>query len=399
MSRGRMTGLPLLGVFVPALLFALAACQSGGDIADALDPGSGSSGEQTTPAHGSPRKPIALGKGNMHVSMLLPLSAAGHAGEEGRKMLDGAKLAMADMGDEFVTLTIEDTRGDAALARKMAVAAMSSGAKAVIGPTELLAANHLARITGDKRPPVLALAENFAGSKGVYSVRLSEADSAAAAAAAQAAKGMRKFVLFVADGADSDAISKRVANSLSIYGATLAVTMPYRTTGAGAEKAVSNVQALVEKPEAVIVASGATNPSILASMLRSKGLLGRNVALVGTNRWLAHPISDPLLEGAYIAALDVAEIEPFEARFKSTFNYAPDVNVAYAYDMVALTSGVARALGPKGLTRQVIENKTGFRGSTGLFRFRADGASERSMPLYQIRGGRLKQVEKSISGF
>ena len=67
--------------------------------------------------------------------------------------------------------------------------------------------------------------------------------------------------------------------------------------------------------------------------------------------------------------------------------------------MVALTAGVASALGPKGMTRKVLENRTGFRGSTGLFRFRPDGASERSMPFYRIKNGSLKQIDKSISGF
>ena len=110
----------------------------------------------------------------------------------------------------------------------------------MIGPTELPAAKQLTLVSGTKRPPVLALADNFSGSPGVYSVRLSEADSAAAGAAAIAAKGSRKFVLFVEEGADSEAIGKRVANSLSIYGASLVVTIPYTTTDRGSEKAVAN---------------------------------------------------------------------------------------------------------------------------------------------------------------
>jgi hypothetical protein len=303
------------------------------------------------------------------------------------------------MGNDLITLTIEDTRGDAELAGKMTVEAMGSGAKAVIGPTELAAARRLLQVSGEKRPPVLALAENFAGSPGIYSVRLTETDSAAAGAAALAAKGKRKFVLFIAEGANADAISKRVENSLSIYGAQLLVTLPYRTAAGGAEKAVADMAALVSNPEAVIVASGATNPSAIVSPLRTKGLLGKGVALVGTSRWLAHPLNDPLLDGAYIAALDPAETGPIASRFKKTFSYDADVNVAYAYDMVALTAGIASAVGPKGLTRQTLENKTGFRGSTGLFRFRSDGSTERSMPFYQVRNGSLKKIEKSISGF
>jgi hypothetical protein len=378
--------------FLLALQVGLAACQSSTHVSEGLDPG-------TAEAAGVAKKSMTLGSGTMKVAMLLPLSANGSLGEEGRKMRDAAQLAMADMGNDLITLTIEDTRGDDALARKMAVEAMGSGAKAVIGPAELPAARRLAQVSGTKRPPVLALAENFAGSPGVYSVRLSEADSAAAAAAALAAKGKRKFVLFVAEGPGSDAVAKRVENSLSIYGASLAVTMPYTTEGGGAEKAVSDMAALVERPDAVVVASGSGNPSAIVSPLKTKGILGKGAALVGTSRWLAHPLNDPLLEGAYVAALDIAETGPIATRFKATFNYDADVNVAYAYDMVALTAGIASAVGPRGLTRQVLENPTGFRGSTGLFRFRADGASERSMPFYQIRNGSLKQIEKSISGF
>ncbi len=399
MKRGRKTRWFVRKAFVPALLIGLAACQSSTDVADMLDPGTSGSQAASAEAPGAVQKTMTLGEGSMKVAMLLPLSAPGSVGEEGRKMRDAAQLAMSDIGNDLITLTIDDTRGDEALAKKMAVEAMGSGAKAVIGPTELSAARQLAQVSGTKRPPVLALAENFAGSPGVYSVRLSEADSAAAAAAALAAKGKRKFVLFVADGPGSEAVAKRVENSLSIYGASLVVTMPYRTTGGGAEKAVADMAALVGKPEAIVVASGAGNPSALVSPLKSQGFVGKGVALIGTSRWLAHPLNDPLLEGAYVAALDVAETGPIAARFKATFNYEADVNVAYAYDMVALTAGIASAVGPRGLTRQVLENPTGFRGSTGLFRFRTDGASERSMPFYQIRNGSLKQIDKSISGF
>jgi len=396
MKRGRCIRWLAWGAFVPGLLFVLAACQSSTDVTDGLNPGAVDGGTQTGRAA---QKAMKLGKGDIKVAMLLPLSAAGSVGEEGRKMRDGAHLAMNDMGNDVITLTIEDTRGDAALAKKMTVEAMGSGVKAVIGPTELPAARQLAQISGTKRPPVLALAENFAGSSGVYSVRLSEADSAAAAAAALADKGKRKFVLFVADGADAAAITKRVENSLSIYGASLAVAMPYTTVAGGAEKAVADMAALVDKPEAIIVASGSRNPSAIVSPLKTNGFLGKGVALIGTSRWLAQPLNDPLLDGAYIAALDIAETAPIAARFKATFKYDADVNVAYAYDMVALTAGIASAVGPKGMTRQVLENPTGFRGSTGLFRSRADGASERSMPFYQVRNGTLKQIEKSISGF
>lgn len=47
--------------------------------------------------------------------------------------------------------------------------------------------------------------------------------------------------------------------------------------------------------------------------------------------------------------------------------------------------------------KSVFENPAGFRGSTGVFRFRPDGGSERSMPFHRIQKGALKQVAESTS--
>ncbi|MBZ9992135.1 ABC transporter substrate-binding protein [Mesorhizobium sp. BH1-1-5] len=408
-----------MGAIALGLVAALGGCQSKSGASDVLDPSAvaapaGQAGAAAAPAQpasgetsssatsGGPtsvadaKANLTLGTGPTKVTMLLPLSAPGSTGENGRKMYDGARLAMADLGDKLLTLTIEDTRGDSGNAKDLAVKAITSGtAKVVIGPSEPAAAQHLAKLSGSKRPPVLALADNFAGGPGVYSVRLSEADSAAAGAAAIAGKGARKFVLMVPSGADSSPIESRVANALSIYGATLAVTLPYSAADGGA-KVVSDMGSLVEAPDAVVVASGGGSPTAVLAALKAKG--GKAVTLIGTDRWLERPM-DPLYEGAYIATLDESETGPIADRFKATYKYQPDVNVAYAYDMVALSAGIASSAGPDGFNKQVLENTTGFRGSTGLFRFRSDGSSQRSMPFFKVEKGQLKLVEKSTSGF
>lgn len=388
---------PRIWAVALALAMPLSGCQSKGGVSEVLDPAAVAAPGGQNDGAGPAQASQSLGTGSTKVTMLLPLSASGTSGETGRKMRDAAKLAMTDIGNGLLTLTIEDTKGDSAQAGKMAVQAITTGSKVVIGPTELPAAQHIATLSGSKRPPVLALADNFAGSAGVYAVRLSEADSAAAGAAGLAAKGRKKFVLLVAAGSNAGAVEKRVANGLSIYGATLAVTLPY-STGDGGAKAVDQMGSLVDAPDAVIVASGDGSPAPILAALRSKGIPGKAISVVGTDRWLEHPM-DPLFEGAYIATLDSSETGPIADRFRTAYNYPADVNVAYAYDMVALTAGIASAVGPDGFSKQVLENPNGFRGSTGLFRFRADGSSQRSMPFYRVEKGALKLVAKSTSGF
>ncbi|MDF3212023.1 MULTISPECIES: ABC transporter substrate-binding protein [Mesorhizobium] len=381
-----------------ALAAIVSGCQSKGGVSEVLDPAAvtAPAGQNGAAGAGPVQATQSMGTGSTKVTMLLPLSAPGTAGENGRKMLDATKLAMTDIGNGLLALTVEDTKGDSALAGKLAVTAITTGSKVVIGPTELPAAQHIATLSGSKRPPVLALADNFAGGPGVYAVLLGEADSAAAGAAGLAAKGSKKFVLLVADGPNAGAMEKRVANSLSIYGAALAVTLRY-SAGDGA-KTVDEMGSLVDAPDAVIVASGNGSPSPVLAALKSKGIPGKTISVVGTNRWLEHPM-DPLFEGAFIATLDPSETGPIADRFRTTYNYPADVNVAYAYDMVALTAGIASAVGPDGFSKKTLENPNGFRGSTGLFRFRADGSSQRSMPFYRIEKGALKLVAKSTSGF
>ncbi|WP_167449213.1 ABC transporter substrate-binding protein [Mesorhizobium hawassense] len=426
---------PRIWAIAFGLVATLSGCQSKSGASDVLDPSAiaapagqasspaapaqqASSPTQGSPTQGSPTQGsptqgtttvggptsvaaaqanLTLGSGPTKVAMLLPLSAPGSTGENGRKMYDGARLAMVDLGDKLLTLTIQDTRGDSAYAKDLAVKAITSGAaRVIIGPSELAATQHLAKLSGSKRPPVLALADNFAGGPGVYSVRLSEADSAAAGAAAIASKGAKKFVLMVPAGTDGSAIESRVANALSIYGAALAVTLPYSV--ADGAKVVSDMGSLVDAPDAVVVASGDGSPAPVLAALKAKGIPGKAVTLIGTDRWLERPM-DPLYEGTYIATLDQSETGPIADRFKATYNYQPDMNVAYAYDMVALSAGIASSVGPDGFSKQVLENASGFRGSTGLFRFRADGSSQRSMPFFKVEKGQLKLVEKSISGF
>ncbi|QDC03076.1 ABC transporter substrate-binding protein [Mesorhizobium sp. 8] len=387
----------MLKVLPAALL--LAACQSN-NASGVLDPANGGSAPATSQPAPQNTAPSAqtLGKGATRATMLLPLSAPGTLGEKGRKMFDAAKLAMADMGNDLLTLSIQDTRGDSTNAKDLVVKAMSSGASIIIGPVELDATQRLSAISGPKRPPVLALAENFSGVPGIYAMALNEADSAAAGAAAIAQKGKRKFVLFVTRGPSAGAIEKRVANGLSITGASLALTVPL-DPGREAEKAASDMTAVVTAPEGVVIATGDASPLPLLQALKARNITASKVSIIGTDRWLEHSLADPAYQGAYVAALDRNETGPIADRFKAAYGYAADVDVAYAYDSVALTAGIANALGAKGFTRQVLENKNGFRGSTGVFHFLADGASERSMPLYRIDRGTPKKIADSVTGY
>jgi DNA-binding LacI/PurR family transcriptional regulator len=387
-------------------LFALSVglisgCQSGDSSANAIDLQSLADAKEAvaTPSAAPVSGAQSIGSGATKVTMLLPVSAQGVLGERGRNMRDAATLAMSDLGNNLITLSIMDTGGQDERAKKLAVDALASDSSIIIGPVELNAAKQLASASRTRRVPILALADNFAGAPGIYSVPLSEAGSAAASVAAIARSGARKFVLLLPEGAENDVVERRVANSAGNIGAALSVTLRYGPTTSSVQKVIEDLASLIESVDAIVVATGNNNPASLMASLRSSGLVKNGVRVIGTNRWEEYPLNDPIFEGVLVATIDQSEIGPIQGRFRAAYGRGADVYAGYAYDQIALSAGVASAVGPKGFTRQLMENPAGFRASTGVFRFRADGSSERSIPLYKIRNGKLELVSKSSTNF
>ena len=161
------------------------------------------------------------------------------------------------------------------------------------------------RVSGERRPPVLTLAENFAGSPGIYSVR-SEADSAAPLRPRSLTKASANSC-FSSPGADADTISARGEQPQHLWSAACGDAA--LLTAGGAEKAVTDMARWSTSPKRS--SSQAARPIHRRSFRRcGRTACSARTCLIGTNRWLAYPLNDPLLEGAYIAALDLAEIGP-----------------------------------------------------------------------------------------
>lgn len=228
---------------------------------------------------------------------------------------------------------------------------------------------------------------------------MNEADSAAAEAAAVANMGARKFALVVPEGAPGRLVERRVSNAVSDIGGSLAVTLRFGPASASPLKIAADLASLIDAPDAIVVALDQANPRALVSALKDHGVIKGDTRIIGTHRWLDHPLGDPIFNGVMIASLDSAEIGPVKQRFRQAYNRDADLNAAYAYDLVALASGLVSALGPNGFTSDVLEAPSGFRGSTGVFRFRSDGTSERSMPLFRLEKGQLRMVSKAVQAF
>ncbi|RVD20703.1 ABC transporter substrate-binding protein, partial [Mesorhizobium sp. M4B.F.Ca.ET.017.02.2.1] len=92
MSNRRHPPSPQAWAIAFALAAALSGCQSKGSVSEALDPAAiaapgAPAGSSVAAAPKAMQATQSLGTGPAKITMLLPLSAAGGAGEDGRKML------------------------------------------------------------------------------------------------------------------------------------------------------------------------------------------------------------------------------------------------------------------------------------------------------------------------
>ncbi len=74
-------------------------------------------------------------------------------------------------------------------------------------------------------------------------------------------------------------------------------------------------------------------------------------------------------------------------------------SAAQAYDVIAVASCPVRAKGNAALTKNYLENISGFRGSMGLLRFRADGLIERIFGVSKVQAGKIVVVEPAAKIF
>ena len=72
------------------------------------------------------------------------------------------------------------------------------------------------------------------------------------------------------------------------------------------------------------------------------------------------------------------------AASSTAFGESPTRLASLGYDAVALAALLSRDRGANGISRSAIENREGFAGSDGLFRFSANGAIERGLAIMQV---------------
>ena len=129
------------------------------------------------------------------------------------------------------------------------------------------------------------------------------------------------------------------------------------------------------------------------------GIDPHHVQFMGTSAWLGDAMREPTLAGGWYVSPDPGARTDFDARYQSVFNAQPARVARLGYDAVALATTLARNGGPQGFGRGAIENREGFAGSDGLFRFDNDGSIERGLAIMEVRANTVGVLDPAPHRF
>ncbi|MDE0238754.1 MAG: penicillin-binding protein activator [bacterium] len=344
------------------------------------------------------------------VGFLVPLS--GEHGGLGRSVLDAATLALFDVGRDDIELVVADTaHGGAAAARQV----VTAGVDAVIGPLLARSIDEAAGILAGPERHVFALTSGPAAAGADILVMGHTPDQQVRRLVHHAvASGNVRFALL----APRSAFGQRMAGLLR---GAVAEAGGFVTAEVFHDPAGNDIDAAVETLAATPVHPGDTARAVawlrdqegLAAEVAIERLLGpgnqrafdavflpgsslllqRIAAWMGHHDFLAGEVQlfglqtlddaalfrEPLMNGAWFAVPPDAGRSTMLGRFRDTFGYDPDDAVTPAYDAMALVSAVIS--GPR---QRQIGDWRGFGGIDGLFRFLADGRTERQLTVMRI---------------
>ena len=165
-------------------------------------------------------------------------------------------------------------------------------------------------------------------------------------------------------------------------------------------RAAHEAAVAVEGADAIYIPEGGRAPRAVMGALAQAGVALAGKRVLGSAQWMKADLKSKELDGALFAANDESGVpRTFAYRYEAVHAQKPKVLAALAYDAVALAVSLARRSPGRPWTRAGLESVAGFRGATGLFRFKADGTVERRLAIREVRDGATTQVKAPDATF
>lgn len=342
----------------------------------------------------------------VRAAILLPFSATSPAvREEAAALLAAAELALFENADDNFILIPKDSGSTPAAADAAVRAAIEDGADVILGPLFSTSVTAAAPVARASRAPIIAYSsDREVAGQGVYLLSFLPDLETERVVRYAARNGIKQIALLtprtdygkiVADAAKREARAQRieVVADVTYERSATGLDAPAREAGAALARAPAGTGA-------VLIPERGNLLRVMAPVLAAAGAPSPRVRYLGTGLWNdPEAANEPALRGSWFAGPDPTTRDTFEARYRQSFSRTPTRLAGMGYDSTALVARIARGGKTNAFTRQALESADGFVGVDGLFRFRADGTSERGLAILKLTGSGDRVVEAAPRSF
>lgn len=335
----------------------------------------------------------------VRVGLLLHFSARP---QEAAALYNAAELALFDHGNRNTLLIPRDAGANEASAAAAARALVDDGADIIVGPVLREGVTGAAGAARRQNVPIIGFSSDSSiAGDGVYLLSFQLEDEIARLAAYAAGNNIRSIALLAPANEYGRRVDSALRQEAARQGIAIVQAQLYNRSEADATAAATAVaQSLrAAPPQAILIAESGAPLRSVATALVNGGIDRSRVRFMGTSAWAGEAQREPSLQGGWYVAADPTTRADFERRFQATFGREATRLSSLGYDAVALASLLSRQEGSRGLTRAALENREGFAGSDGLFRFSPAGAIERGLAVIEVGQNTVSVVDAAPRRF
>lgn len=330
------------------------------------------------------------------VALLVPLSGP-NAGV-GASIANATQLALLDLNNSQIRITSYDTAQGAAAAAQRALA---DGNRLILGPLlseDVRAVTPIARGAG---VPLIAFTNDTSvAGRGTYVMGYSPTQAVTRVVQYARSTGVTTFAGLMPVGTYGERASTAFLRAVEGAKGEVSSLQTYDRSSGAMAAAVGRLGG-ASPFQAVLIADGGANASAAAPLLR-RSKTGATARILGTELWNSETTiaSRPGLAGAWFASVPDTLYRQFAAKYRGRFGNAPYRLSSLGYDAVLLTVRVARdwRVGTA-FPADRLDDRGGFAGIDGAFRFGRDAVAERALEVQEIRSGSTVTVSPAPSGF
>ena len=136
-------------------------------------------------------------------------------------------------------------------------------------------------------------------------------------------------------------------------------------------------------------------------LLPENGISPDATQYIGLARWdvPAQTLSLPGVQGGWFALPDQTRTANFASRYQGAYGTAPHPLAGLGFDGIAAIGALVGAGKSDALTATALTQSSGFQGTGGIFRLRADGTNERALAVATVRDNKVVILDPAPNRF